>query len=196
MLRVRPRHLPGLHGLRARRDPLSRPRGSGAGRRTRDHGRPPGRLRGRRGARHEDADRAQRPRLLPQPRAGLDPQPGLGLALREGRPLHRLAVHQRARGRRVVASDHFGVPARQPHPPRAEHARALDRRRPRGAGDRAGAVPRALHRFRARRLGGCAALRARMPSRSARRAPSTGFSALHSCSRRKGATFSGAKRSG
>jgi hypothetical protein len=31
----------------------------------------------------------------------------------------------------MVASDHRRVPAREPHPRRAEHARALDRRRPR-----------------------------------------------------------------
>src|SRR6187431_27750 len=61
VLRVRPRDLPGLHGLRPGRDPVPRSRGAPAGYGASHQGCPPRRLRGHWRARHEGVDRAQRP---------------------------------------------------------------------------------------------------------------------------------------
>ena len=100
-----------------------------------------------------------------------------------------------ARPGRVVSPDHGGVPAREPDPPRDEHARSLVHRRAGRAGDRARAVPRDLHRVGARRLGGRDHLQPERRSRSARRARSSGSSARRSSSRRRRTTCSAVRRS-
>ena len=148
VLGVRTRHLPGLHGVRAGRDPVPGARRQGAGPVTGDPGRAARLLRGAGRARDEDPDRDQCPRLPDQPRAGLEPDPGLREPVRERRPLRA----GRAGPGRVVSPDHGCVPAREHHPPRDEHARSLVRRRACRAGDRARAVSRRLHRVGARRL--------------------------------------------
>ncbi len=65
-----------------------------------------------------------------------------GAALRPGR-----------RRRGLVATDHLGVPAREPPPPRLQHARALVVRRAGRALPRTRALPAHLHRLRPGRRG-------------------------------------------
>ena len=155
LLGVRAAHLHRLHGLRAGRDSLPGPCREGTGAFSGDFGREARRLRGNGRARDQGPDRAQRARVPDQPRPGIEPRPDLGPAVREGRAVREHAVLPgRARRRPVVPADHGRVPAREPDPPRAEHVRALDRRRSGGAGDRSRALPGALHRVGSRGLGG------------------------------------------
>ena len=74
----------------------------------------------------------------------------LGLALREGRAVHQLAVLPR--GSRTVSGGACSPPpsCTAASPPGYEHVRALVRGGSGRAGDRTRQVPRALHRLRAR----------------------------------------------
>ncbi len=154
VLRVRPRHLPGLHDVPPRRDPVPRPLRPGAGHATGRAERPAARQQDRN--RDEDADRDQR-RDLPAPacrrRAG---QRERRLDLRARCPLHpedRLErPGRRPRRGRVVPAAHGRLPPLRADPPRDEHARALVDRPPARGLARAAAVPPALSRLRTRRL--------------------------------------------
>ncbi len=120
VLRVRARHLPRLHDLQPRRDPLPRPRRREA--RPGEEGRPEPRSAARRpaGHRHGDADRDQRRHLLPPARGRRLDQRQLGLDLRA-----RRALRPAGRARRLVPADHGRLPPLRPDPSRDEHARAL-----------------------------------------------------------------------
>src|SRR5215510_6498033 len=102
LLGMRAWNLSRLHGLRAGRDPLPRPRGPCAGQRaTDDPGRATPLLRGPGRARDQDPDRDQRRRLPDQPRAGLVARTGAGKPVREG----GVVRPGRARPGRMVALD-------------------------------------------------------------------------------------------
>ena len=146
---MRPRHLPRLHGLRAGRNPVPRPRrrAQGTAKVTKSV---------RRAAFEGTGALVTKAMIavnvfvfLVCLAQGSSLNQVSRLALRSGSPLHP----GRARPGRVVPADHRSVPPREPAPPRDEHARALDRRRSGRAGDRPGALPGALHRLGARGLG-------------------------------------------
>ena len=145
--RVRPRHLPRLHDLQPRRDPLPGPLGPGERRRPRRPERPAPLVEPA-GHRHDDADRDQRRHLPARARAG-------GADLRQRRLDLRVGRAQRHGGRaRGLVPPALGrLPPLRPGSPRPEHARALvDRSAARGL-SRPGPLPPALPRLRPRGLG-------------------------------------------
>ena len=99
-------------------------------------------------ARDEGADRDQRPRLSdrrgPAGRELEQSHAGAGL-LRSTQPRSPpLAVRAGRAQRRLVAAHHRGVPARQPHPHRVQHVRALGDRAARRELPRTLPLPRSL----------------------------------------------------
>ena len=106
------------------------------------------------------------------------------------------AQRLRRRRRRVVAPDHGRVPAREPDPPRLQHAHALVVRPGARVGDRPRPLPRRLSRLRARGLGRRAPAERRVRQHRRRlRARSSGSSARASCSSGARSTSSAAARS-
>ncbi len=144
VLRVRPRYLPGLHGLRAGRDPLPRPRGR-PGRDAQDvaGARGPPAVRERRRVRHARArDHQRRASSSSTSCEGASLSNNSGSVFIDGALVGRAfdpAAGQldRCRRGRVVPDGHGDVPARRAPPPRAEHADAVLGRHARRAGRRA-----------------------------------------------------------